>query len=198
VKYISLDTETGGLGLDVSLLSLGLVLADDDLNEVKHEHILIKPNNDVYKVTGKALEINGINLITHDLAAVTEKVAGSYLYDVLKDWSDNGKEKLIVIGKQVDGDINHIWNKLMSRNTWENFVSYQKIDVSGTYWTMRTIGAFPAELKGSLKDIALHYNLDITDLHDALGDARLTLKVYKEILKEIKEWRHEYFKQYVG
>lgn len=198
MRYISLDTETGGLGLDKSLLTLGIVIANDNFKVLAEHHWHIKPNDGIYKVTGKALEINGIDLKNHDATALTEKDTGTNLYNTLHAWSAAGKDKLVVIGKQVDGDIAHIWDKLLKRETWEQFVSYQKIDVSALYWTMRGVKAFPADLKGSLKDIAIHYGMDISDLHDALGDARLTLRVYAEIVKEIEDWRKAYFEKYVG
>ena len=185
MRYISLDTETGGIGLDKSLLTLGMVLADDKLNEIDYFQLAIKPDNQVYQVTARGLEINKINLVEHDKVAITENAAKTALYNLLTQWSERGKIKLIPIGKQIDGDINHIWNKLISRNTWEQFVSYRRIEVSSIFLLMQSMGYVPADNKGSLASIAEHYQMDTSMLHNALGDARLTLLLYQKMVSDL-------------
>lgn len=184
-KYISLDCETGGIGLDKSLLTVGLVLYNENLEEVDYVHYYVKPNDGVYLVTGKALEINQINLETHDKRAFTYRECGTSLYKLLNTWSDNGYSKLIPIGKQISGDLAQIWDKLITRSTWENFVSYRVIEVSSVMLFLQQIKLLP-EFKGSLSDCANHYKIPTEGLHDALADARMTAKVYRAMLEDTK------------
>jgi DNA polymerase III epsilon subunit-like protein len=184
-RYLSIDTETGGLGLDKSLLTVGLILLDEELNEIDNRNYLIKPNNGIYNIEARALGINGINLIEHDKMAKTEKEVGTDLYTTLYEWSEGHKNKVIPLGKQVDGDINQIWDKLISRSSWEMSVSYRRIEVSSVMLFLQDIGQLPT-FKGSLKDCAEYYKIDSSNLHDALFDARLTAEVYKRMLKDLK------------
>jgi DNA polymerase III epsilon subunit-like protein len=188
VKYIAIDTETGGLGIDKSLLTLGLVFADENLNEVTSSYFEIKPNDGIYRVTGKALEINGINLVEHDKVAMTEKFVGSELYRLLHIHSNGGKNKLIPIGKQMDGDIAQIFDKLIKRDTWEQSVSYRKIDISGIMNFMQHLKLLPDfKGKGSLSDLTEHYGISNSGLHNALEDARMTLRVYQAMVKQLEK-----------
>ena len=47
MEYLSLDTETGGLGNDVSLLSIGFVYADKNFDEISSYEIFLKPDDDI-------------------------------------------------------------------------------------------------------------------------------------------------------
>ena len=87
-KYIVFDVETGGIGLDKSLLSACFLYCQYDVKNDEYEIIdgldlKIKPNDDVYHVTAQGMQINGIDLVEHDKVAITEKQAGTKLYDKL-------------------------------------------------------------------------------------------------------------------
>jgi oligoribonuclease (3'-5' exoribonuclease) len=182
--YLSLDTETGGFGLDKSLLTIGLVLANSDFQIMDYHHFWVKPDDGVYKVTGQALSVNGINLHTHDSIATTERVVGTKLYELLSKWSDSGKTKLIPVGKQVAGDIAQI-QKVISKGSWENFVSYRPLEVSSVAWFLQSIGLLPAS-NGGLSDLVKHYRVAEENFHDALGDARMTLAVLRAMKEHIQ------------
>lgn len=184
-KYLSIDTETGGLGLDTSLLTLGLIVADEDFNITQTINLAIKPDDGIYRVCGKALEVNKIDLAKHDLAAYTYKDSGTTLYKLLSSWTENGKTKLEPIGKQMSGDIAQIHDKLMSRNTWENFVSYRHTDISAVANFMMSLKILP-QMKGSLSDLANHYKISTEGLHDSLADAKMTLAIYKAMVEHMK------------
>jgi DNA polymerase III epsilon subunit-like protein len=184
-KYISIDTETGGIGIDKSLLTIGLACYDENLNEVAYSHLKIRPDNGIYQITAKALEINKIDLIAHQKEALTEKEGRTALYTILSDWSQNGLIKLIPIGKQIDGDLAQIWDKLISRNSWETFVSYRKIEVSSVMIALQDAGLLPT-FKGSLTDCITYYGIKDSGLHDALEDARMTAQVYKCMVEDLK------------
>ena len=57
MEQLSLDTETGGLGNDVSRWSIGFVYADKNLDEISSYEIYRKADDDIYKVEANALEI---------------------------------------------------------------------------------------------------------------------------------------------
>lgn len=184
---ISIDVETGGLGLDKSLLSLAIVPVKDnfDLLEVLPLDIKIKPDDKLYKCTAEALAINKINLVDHDAKAITYKESGTILYKYLEQlYVFNDKEKLIVLGKNVHFDLQFIWEYLIGRATWETFCSYQLLDVSSLWLYLRLIDIVPKLEKTSLSNLASYFGINLTkyNLHTALGDSLLTIEVMKEIM----------------
>lgn len=184
-KYLSLDCEMGGIGSDKSLLSLGLVLLDENLQEVDTRHYKIKPNDGVYRVTAGGLAVNKIDIVEHDKVAQTYDSTNTLLRHTLYEWTSAKTAKLIPIGKQVDGDLAQIWDKLLSRDAWEQFVSYRKIEVSSIMLFLQQLGLLP-EFKGSLTDCISYYGIPDSGLHDALEDARMTATVYKAMLNTVK------------
>jgi len=184
--FLSLDTETGGIGLDKSLLTLGLVIADDDFNVVDTYHWGLIPNDGVYRVDPNGLAVNKIDLVELAKEAFTYREASQLLYAVISEHSNNGKEKIVPVGKNVGGDISQICDKLMKRGTWENFVSYRFLDVSSIYQLYRLKGLIP-DTGGSLESICEHYGYPTDGLHGALKDAELTLKCLQRMASEIGE-----------
>ena len=81
--FLAIDTETGGIGSDKSLLTAYFLILDKDFKIVDDLLLLTRPEDGVYRVTSDALKINGINLIEHDSKAVFYKKAGTLLYDFL-------------------------------------------------------------------------------------------------------------------
>lgn len=185
MKYLFLDTETGGIGLDKSLLTASFILADENLNILDNLDISLKPDDKTYHCSAEALSINKINLVEHDKESITYKEAKTILYNHLNKWSNNGKEKLIVVGKNVYFDLTHIWDKLISRGTWETFVSYQIVDLT-TVWKMLEICGKVAVLsKTSLSNLAEYFNINFPDSiqHTSRNDTEITLRVYKKCLE---------------
>lgn len=184
-KYLALDCEMGGLGLDTSLLSVGLVVADEGFNVVETREYLVKPDDGIYRVTGTGLGVNKINIAEHDLKAKPYKEAKSELYEFLKQSTDNGKIKLEPIGKQMVGDIAHIQDKLISRASWEGFVSYRHTDISAIANLYSALRVLPKE-SYSLRELADHYGISTIGLHNSLCDAMISLRVYEAMVGDIK------------
>ena len=84
MKYLVLDTETGGIGPDVSLLTVYLGVLDENLNLLDELELFLKPNDGIYKTTAEALGINKINLVEHEKKAVTYREGGTLLFQFLQ------------------------------------------------------------------------------------------------------------------
>lgn len=182
MKYLFLDTETGGIGLDKSLLTIGLVFTDEEFNVVYDYHARVKPDDGIYNVSATALEINKINLVEHDKLALTCKETGGILYNILKEYSKDGK--IIVFGKNVYFDLTHIWDKIIKRSTWEQFCSYQIVDLTSIWKFLELTKKVPKLEKTSLSDIANYLKLDCFNtnyMHEAIYDATITMRCFKEI-----------------
>jgi hypothetical protein len=186
MMYISIDTETGGLGRETSLLSLGIVIADENFNIQYEEEVLFKPKDGKYIIEPAALAINKINLVELDKNGIDLKIAGSGLYKILNNFSSGGKDKLVPVGKNTLGDLARIWDNLLSRGTWETFCSYRIVDISSVCQFLKDTMIIPTDVGGSLDSLREYFRvINVGTSHAALDDARDTLVVYKQMVLRI-------------
>jgi hypothetical protein len=186
--YIILDGEMGGIGLDKSLLTMYFRVTDKDFNLVDELYLYLKPNDNIYRVTGEAMSINKINLVEHDWKSVTYKEGGTALYNFLSKNSINivGSIKLVPVGHGMNGDLDHIWDKLISRNTWETFISYRRLDTSVALQFLKACDLFPDTVSGSLDSLIQHFGIKVEgNLHDARTDTLCTLECLKKMIAHL-------------
>lgn len=179
---ICFDTETGGIGLDKSLLTLYLQITDVKFNPVADLYLYTKPDDGIYRVTGEAMGINKINLVEHDKIAIPYKKAGTLLYQFLDRYYKGKDDRYIAVGHGMNGDLEQIWDKLISRSTWETFVSYRRLDTSVVIQYLKAKGVFPDSVSGGLENIIDYLKLPKGQNHDAKYDALSTLEVLKVLL----------------
>lgn len=184
-KFVALDIETGGIGHDKSLLTAYFMVLDENFKKVSDLSLNVKPDNRVYQVTAEALSINGINLIAHDAEAIEEREAGTRLYEFLRLSSGDGKNKLIPVGHNVKFDVDFVWAKLMSRSTWEHFVSYRTLDTGSIAQFFKLAGLMGDAVSGSLGSLAKEFGVVNPKAHDAEGDVFTTVGILKGMLRRI-------------
>lgn len=158
--YLFVDVETGGLDPQRhSLLTLGVVLADDQFNEIKTHSFLF--SCDEYHVTAEALNVNGIDVTALRMLGVDYSAAQAVF---------NSNSKAIIAGWNVAFDVSFIKH-------WINPVkmSYRMLDVQSIFRFM-----YPME-RGSLKDAAIKLEMQDMPDHSALLDARVTLQIARKI-----------------
>lgn len=184
--YIVLDTETGGLGLDKSLLTAYFMVCDAKFQKVDELYLFVKPDDGIYRVTGEAMGINKINLVEHDKVALTYKKAGTVLYRFLERCFGYRKERMVPVGHGMNGDLDHIWDKLIGRTTWETFVSYRRLDTSVALQFLKSCDIFPETVSGSLESLVEHFGIKRNgELHDAKVDAELTRDVLVKLVEKV-------------
>lgn len=184
-RYMPFDTETGGIPKGVSLLSLYLEVLDEKLNKLDSLYMFTKPNDGIYHVEAGGLEVNKINLVEHDKVAITYSEAGQKLFNFVNKNSDGGKTRLIPIGKQIHFDVDKVTENLLGKKTWDRFVSYRMIDVTGIAMAMQIKGKLPPTLGLSLFSLAEYFNVYATvvgNLHEADYDTKVTVAVFKELM----------------
>lgn len=184
--YLFIDTETGGLDSDTSLLTLGMIVTDEKFEIVDLQEWKLKPNDGVYKVTAQALGVNRIDLVSHDKEATTYKDFKPCLHTFLeKWWFKNNYKHLIPVGKNVYFDAQRLWGHVISRGHWETMVSYQPLEINGAWRFLEAQGKVPALPKTSLSDIAAYFGISVpsTWLHSASGDNRLYIEILQRMVK---------------
>lgn len=179
--YIVLDCETGGIGLDKSLLTYFFQITDDKFNPIADLSLAMKPDDGIYRVTGEAMGINKINLVEHDKIAIPYKKAGTELYNFLKTNFQGSDKRYVPVGHGMSGDLDQIFDKLMARATWETFCSYRRLDTSVACQFLRSCGMLPDTVSGSLESLANYFGLPKGTLHDCKYDALTTLEVLKKL-----------------
>jgi hypothetical protein len=186
---LCIDTETGGLPDDVSLLTayFGFFkLQNKNLEFVDELDLLIKPIDGVYKITSESIMINKIDLVQHDRLAINQKEAGTKLYNKLSDWQKlANNEKIVPVGHNIGFDINKITKNLISSGSWNNFVSYRVLDTSTIVQFLKLSGKLPQNLSGSLSHLLNYFKLEKEiqgSAHEARYDALGTLLVLQKLI----------------
>lgn len=185
-RYLALDIETGGIGIDKSLLTAYFAVMDENMLILDELYLYTKPNDGVYSITAEALRINGINLIDHETIAVTYKEAGQNLYSFLSKHSASGQYKLIPLGHNVAFDIKFLCDKLISENSWKQHCSYRVRDCGVLASALMDSGKIP-NISGSLGSFLEYFKIKPEgNLHDAKTDALCSAKVYAKMLELLR------------
>jgi oligoribonuclease (3'-5' exoribonuclease) len=194
MSYIFMDCEMGSVELDYSLLSSYFLITDDNFKPIDELELLVMPDDGKFIVCGEAMGVNKIDLYAHSLKAKPYKEAGTILYNWLDRLTNKGQSKLTPVGHGVYGDIKFIQKYLLSRGSWEKFVSYRVLDTSGVCQFLKACGRFPEDVSGSLTSLAKHFyiTVDENSAHDAKYDTHLTLQVFLALRKEIMEKNIQY------
>lgn len=192
IRYIVLDTETGGLLPNCSLLTLYLAVLNDKLELEKELDLALIPDDGVYKVEPAGMAVNKIDLVELGNRAITYSQAKAKLAEFISTvYGENprfdaypNELKLIPIGHGTKGDLDIVQANLMTKANWEKFCSYRFICTSNSLQFLRFQGKVPRELSGSLTSLAEYFKLEWEgESHTAKADALMTAKVLKELAK---------------
>lgn len=184
--YLALDTETGGIGSEVSLLTAFLAVLDQDFEMIDSLYLRIKPDNSIYHVTAEALGINKINLIEHEKISVTSGVAGLALREFLITHTNKGASKLVPIGHNVAFDLEKVYSNVLNKKEAQKYVSYRLLDTGVLAQALKAVGKMPETISGSLGSLVTHFGVEQLTAHDAAGDTLMTVAVLKKQLDLIR------------
>jgi DNA polymerase III epsilon subunit-like protein len=195
--YLSIDTETGGIGLDKTLLEISLIAFNEKFEIIEKLTRLVKPDDNVYHIDPSSLRIHKIDLGQHRETAVHYVTMKSLLYDFLY------RHKVsIPVGFGVKSDIDQICDKILSRKSWDSLVSTMPIEISTLARLIEQLGGPPTtSLEGLGERYRLVHREYISDeieapihkiltsaglpLHRAEPDAILNIEVFKKICEEL-------------
>lgn len=181
--FLPMDNETGGLSEGVSLLTTYLEVVDDKLNVLDSLELYVKPNDGKYIVEAGGLEVNKINIVAHDATAITYSEAGQKLFKFLQKNSQDGKIKLIPVGKQVHSDVRWLQEHLLGKKTMDKFVSYRNLDITGLALAIQLKGKLPPELGLSLGHLVEYFNIVVPGTqHEAKYDTKATMLVLQKLM----------------
>jgi hypothetical protein len=181
--FLAFDTESGGIGPDISLLTAHFAVCDAQWGIIDELAIVLKPKevdqtgSTIYKVTAAALSINKIDLIAHDKVAITKAEAGQRLREFLWKYKPQ-KGFLLPMGKNVGGDIAWVNEHLLGSGEWRKYVSYKVYDITTVVAYLKQVGKLSQEVPESLEGLAKYINFGFT-AHTADGDTKASIAAMK-------------------
>lgn len=184
-KLLFLDIETGATALSMSLLSAYFATFDQDFNLIGELDLKLIPDDGVFHVKaapGHGLAINQINLIEHAKVAIPYKEGATQLFNYLRMMYNDEQNRVMMtpVGHNVKKDIEHLTDKLVSRGSWDSFVSYRTIDTCSVAKFLQFQGKLPEEATCGLQDLAKFFNVKIDgDAHEAKADVLTCVEVFK-------------------
>jgi len=184
--YLALDTETGGIGSDKSLLTAYFGILDQDFQIIDQLSLDLIPDDGIYHVDPNGLAINGINLIDLAKKAITYKNAGTQLYQFLN--KSIVTERFTAIGHGIFSDINRIKTDLISEGSWYKFVNYGYLDTIVIAEFLKTTGNIPPNLSSGAESLAGYFGVhgEISGKpHEARYDALTSVLCLRKMINQV-------------
>ena len=186
MRYLYLDTETGGVNPPRdALLTIGLVAHDDEKGILDTAHIKVQSNG--FNVHPKALEVNHIELASHNAGAVSRTEAATLVEKFIrKNFGAGFINKPFVVGHNIGFDrsfMDPLWDG-------DKPYSYRNLDTMGIGLFMHDLGILPNAKSLKLDFFIDRYGIEISeqDRHTALGDALATRLVHLAMREEVKNF----------
>lgn len=179
-KYLILDTELTSFEKSNSLITLflGIIKNNKLIDELDLKLI---PDEGVFNVNPANMSINNIDIRNWHCEAITYKHArrlvGEFLRRYVFDKGNRIGDRLQVIGQAIGGDIETIQNHLISKESWDECVNREVLDTLQFAHILRCNGRLDLD-SISLTNLAIHFGLDIKEIHTAREDSLLAYLVY--------------------
>ena len=199
MMLLGLDTETTGLptnsgvGPQPNILTLYMAVIDSDFEIREELDLKLKPIPDefgrsLYCVQTEALGINGIDLIKHDKEALNYKDAKPIVYSWLKSAYEKYGDFLVPFGNGVGQDIGWITDCVISKSSWQQYVSRNVIELHSLAQTLKLMGKIPETQSLSLGKIAAYFGITVDELrlHEASYDVRVGTAVLQHLTDLMK------------
>ena len=194
MPYLIIDLEMSGTEYGFhDIIQIGAVLADENLNTIAEFSSLVYPKNeDIF--SEEAEEIHGISIFDLEDAELIHTVLDSF-----EDWireklhrkkTDKLKD-LIVCGQSIMNDINFLMVEYKEQHLEWPF-SYRILDLMSITDLMYRIfdsNKIERPKSYSLRNVAKYLKIEILeDKHDALEDAKITLRCLKAYFAQIDKF----------
>lgn len=173
-EYFLLDCETGGLRTDFSLLTLSGYVLDEQFQIIDSIDLFVKPDDGMYKLDAKAMEINKIDLVTHDAVAESEMTCRQKMESFLQK---HGPERLTPAGHNVAMDIQFAKKLLPNFNKYVTHRTYDTATLGKFAFNVGIIGKSDFSLRALCEALGINPE----GQHNAKVDIELTRKVLIEL-----------------
>lgn len=189
IEYIAFDFETGGVDSSRNpILTAYFSFLDKDLNKIDELNLKIRPSAKFSVVEQEALDVNGINLDSHDKDPETLNVedASKKLHTFLDSYLEKKKrgKKPRPLGHNISFDIGFI-HQLLEMKEWNNYIHYGFVCTFSISSFLKAAGILPDSL-GNLGSLVKHFAVEQRSAHEAKSDVLMTIDVYGKMLGMVK------------
>lgn len=181
--YLCLDTETGGLTPEYSLLTLAAIVADADFNPLRggneSDTLSLAIRHPTYVVSPEALTINKIDLVHHSARGIKLEQARQKFEDFVRQAKNMCGKKLIPIGHNLPFDLSFVWAQLLQKEDWNQYCDYHFLDTMVAARFFKAAGVIQGGCR--LDDLRALFHIDTGAAHTALADTKATLAVARAL-----------------
>lgn len=187
MKILAFDTETGGLEpKEASLLTAYFEVIDSNFNTLDKLSLKVMPDDGIIKANPQALAINKIDLEQHKKEAITYTEAKKQLTAFLAKHSTKF-DKLTPLAHNIDFDLGFLHEHVMSKQSWELYNSYRKLDTANLANFFKLVGWFDKDQKMALGDIAKNLEIEVKGAHTSDGDVAMMIQILKTFVLSLRE-----------
>lgn len=186
--YLFIDTETGGLSKECSLLTFDATLLDAELNFLEKISYKIKPDDGLYKIQAGALHVNKINILDHDRGALPMSEASKQF----RAWAQNLKDikypdcEIITVGQNVWFDIEFLKQEFAP--DWSEYFSRRVLDIQSVSLLLKLCGMMPQNQRISLSELTKYFEIPIEEqnMHSSDVDVAASIEILKKCITLIQ------------
>lgn len=188
--YLFVDTETGGLTPQHSLLTVSCIGVDENFNIIPvpatAPGLYLRIKHEEYALTAGALSVNKIDLSQHHAAGISLQDAQTalryFLADVLRV---SGKKRLVPAGHNVGFDVQFIRANLLTDSEWDSFFTYPAFDTAAVARFLNAAGQYSGGYSLTrLRDKFVPHMSG--DLHNAEVDNLTTIELAKKFVSLLR------------
>lgn len=181
--YLFLDTETGGLTTDYSLLTLAAIVADKEFNPIRGgnngDTLTLSIRHPTYVVSPEALTINKIDLVHHSACGLKIEEARDKFAAFLEQAKRMSGEKLIPVGHNLPFDLKFVWAQLMPEDQWKKYCHHHFVDTLVVARFFKAAGVINGGC--SLTDLRELFHVETGVAHTALADTQATVAIARAL-----------------
>lgn len=193
MHYLWSDCETGGKKKEKHpLLQAYFAVYNDKMEFVDELELFLKPDEGDHTtvcVEQEALDVTGINIEEHFKSpnTITYTEGRKLLLDFLtKHKIPNKRKHFRLSGHNVAFDLGFINTYLLDEDEWEKLVHYLLIDTLRICTFLQDCGLIAGDI-GNLGSLVEYFGIPKDQAHNARGDIKMNVGVYKALLQMMKE-----------
>lgn len=176
--FVFIDTETGGLTTDYSLLTVAAAITDRDFNVIDTTYFGLRPATH-YVTHPEAMRVNKIDLADHAATALYTDTARAQFRSFLTNGASRAsKRRLIPAGHNVTFDLNFVWQQLIPESDWKQICGYPVYDTAVIARFLAAAGLIP-DTAFSLVALRKFFQIETGAAHNAENDVLATIEVAK-------------------
>jgi DNA polymerase III alpha subunit (gram-positive type) len=175
--FVFIDTETGGLSPDYSLLTVAAAVTDKEFNILDTLQFSLRPSN-TYVVSPEAMQVNKIDLAQHAGEAIYPDSARLKFENLLTEGlTRTGLRRLVPAGHNVGFDLSFLYAQIMPESDFRKYCTYPALDTASVARFLANAGVIKSPC--NLVSLREQFGIDTGTAHSAHSDVLATIQLAK-------------------